>query len=508
MMYRGYPAAAITARSLAPRQPRDNESSRQAVPDAAWTPTPQVSLAPDVSGAASVVNASYLPVPPEEGGSGMYEGTFANAQRYMYSMEGTSEMLAELNEKYVLQSTKLKEVEKELRLATRETAVLSEQLETAYEVQDEMEAELQRLQELGLRANRRPDIVTAIAGRSLTFSHAAFSSVFDRQWLFRLLLRLPFFASVPHSVLYEVVARCKHTAIEHGTSLASNQRTRRSLCIVVSGTAKLSTATSDDLIAYMGAEDGELRAPPVMQTGDFFGEHHLLGRSPQAGRDPLDWQVTSDRLFCVAVPVRLFRRLVLCESMVFNTWTEATVAGLLSPLYSPLRPPPRFSLATHPGYAALTASASKLRSLVTVLRRVHGSAAAGGDDKAGEDKESAVAGELHIPVHLVRHTPLLMHVLPVSTSVAGCEQVLHTLVLEAGRYFGSTQALLYEVDIAQEKMVQRVGPRSSSHVHVSPLAGTLHVWGLWCRYGTGVGRCIAVGVFVLFVCLFERALTT
>jgi hypothetical protein len=42
--------------------------------------------------------------------------------------------------------------------------------------------------------------------------------------------------------------------------------------------AKSVSASTDDLIAYMGAEDGELFAPPIMQTGDFFGEHNLLGR--------------------------------------------------------------------------------------------------------------------------------------------------------------------------------------------------------------------------------------
>jgi hypothetical protein len=56
-------------------------------------------------------------------------------QRYMFAaMEGSVEAMAEMNERLVLQATKLLEVEKALALSEREAALLNDQLEAAYEV--------------------------------------------------------------------------------------------------------------------------------------------------------------------------------------------------------------------------------------------------------------------------------------------------------------------------------------------------------------------------------------
>jgi hypothetical protein len=92
------------------------------------------------------------------------------------------------------------------------------------------------VQELGVRANRRPDVLSAaVTGRGMSLPHAPFSSVFDKQWLVHLLSRVPYFALLPRCVLYEMAARCKHTVIERGNSLASSPRSRRCLCLVVAG---------------------------------------------------------------------------------------------------------------------------------------------------------------------------------------------------------------------------------------------------------------------------------
>lgn len=78
------------------------------------------------------------------------------------------------------------------------------------------------------------------------------------------------------------------------------------------------------------------------------------------------------------------------------------------------------------------------------------------------------------PHHIIRQAPLLLHVLPIAACGAGCEQHVQALVAAGGRYFGCAAAVMYEVDVAQETMLQRVGPRHQSPEGVLPLAGVCY----------------------------------
>jgi hypothetical protein len=90
------------------------------VPDVAWAPTPQVSLAsPGVDGGAPLQHQQQYQQQYQQhahsAGSAPYSavaagdpGAVADAGRFMFSTDGTADMLAEMNEKHLLQATAMK----------------------------------------------------------------------------------------------------------------------------------------------------------------------------------------------------------------------------------------------------------------------------------------------------------------------------------------------------------------------------------------------------------------
>jgi hypothetical protein len=240
-------------------------------------------------------------------------------------------------------------------------------------------------------------------------------------------------------------------------------------------------------------------------------------RSAMPGRDLSEWQVVK-RLHCVSVPVRLFRRLILSEGLARNRWSESTVANTVSPLYSPLRPPPRYFLRVDPVYTSLTTLGVKLRSLVAVValhrsKELQGGSGGvkarrrSGSDGSGDfDKDRDRDGGDDVPAHLVRTAPLLAQLLRVHACGGSLEQTVHSFVTAAGRVLGATMVLFYEVDAVTRRMIQRVGPLSSANTRPVALTGTACnaaplQWAPMLRCRMRVSACLCVSVLCLRLCL-------
>lgn len=399
----------------------------------------QIAAAVREGGGAAAVSAAAAP-------DGRAAPDAADDARLLYSVEANP-LVQQLHQRYVLQGTHVKELEKEVQVVRRELVDATERLEDALERQDDAEAALARLRSHVWKQRHRPDVVDVVGDPMAEWFPSPATGVEDCGGVARALLALPPFAPFPSSICWLLAHHCKLVHLAPGATVGSVPRLRRSYCVVLRGR-----------LACTGGV--------AVAAGGALGEHNLLGRSPAVGRDLEEWAAAGTGAIIAALPARLYRRLVLSEHLLLNTWSDAALHHIVSPGYSPVHVSARFALRPCGALTALTNHVMRYKcvALRAALASDRPSVLAGevSDDDALAAAAAAAAATEEPPANHSSRDRLLMRLLScVGTAAVAPEALLHTAITAITDHFRATGGYLFEVDVRRDRAVVRVGPLSA-----------------------------------------------